>query len=398
MDPRCNDTPPEGGAEERNGGRPKEAPETGGAPSTPLGKGRAAAWRQVLYLFLTLVPLALTAVIAARFHYRATRSSDLFLYRFPWTAQWIGSPYRDSKTACFRKELFVSGRVDAAYVAVSADNFFRLQVNNKTPKPFFNPKNFRTWVGRETLYSSHGYPRTTGAAYLYNIRPFLKPGRNVVAVMVQTDDQTPRLALQGMIDSGQRQTFAADGSWKCAPHQVRSSAATWWYLSDYDDGAWGQAVPTGRAVDLPVDGDVAALEEPLRGAFIGGGQDRLAESVRFRRSFDLPGRIRDGWLRISTTARYDMLLNGRSVASTAQVPEHERKFWERQTQAEGLGRVQHSGFASGYPAAWVSRRTHVYLVRNFLQKGVNRLEVTLHARETPELRDPLTFQLDGKLR
>jgi hypothetical protein len=183
-----------------------------------------------------------------------------------WTSQEL--PPRN-QFVCFRKEFDVSDSPDAAILLITAERFFQLWVNGQ-------------WVGQGPALS-----RPEEKAYdIYDVGKVLKPGKNVIAVVVQFDGDITRhgrwfithtqgglwCQLQGEIA---RKTFlvATDETWTVRHSQARDPDAPLlsdlysqeiytfgtdpdnWHGADYDDSAWAKAMVLGQAAGTGTNGE-----------------------------------------------------------------------------------------------------------------------------------------------
>src|SRR5690348_8954083 len=83
-----------------------------------------ARWHGAFHSALLLTPIVLTALLSAYFFYQARFDEGFRYYPYDWRAQWITSPYKQTKTACFRKTIYVADQVRSAYLVLAADNFY----------------------------------------------------------------------------------------------------------------------------------------------------------------------------------------------------------------------------------------------------------------------------------
>ena len=346
---------------------------------------------------LALMPLWLSAILGGYFFYQARFDQSFRYYDYPWRARWITSPYKGTGTACFRKVIETSGPVQSAYIVICADNFYTLKINGATISPFFRPSDNRTWVKDQTIYTGLGYPRRAQYARIYDLRPFLRIGRNAISVMVQSDQKTPRLAVEGAIIAGFRQTFTGDDTWKAAPCEQRNETLSW--TSPYFlDTRWLSAIATPERVRVPANGDYTALDTPMTGCFLGANAGSLSSETRLRAVFSLPDKVRQGWLRISTLDNYDLLLNNRYVGGTAMPARYERiSPLTRRGDFDALPSTEFRPAAPAYPPIPLETNLDIYLLKNVLQCGENRLEIRLRPRELPETNRLAGCYLDARL-
>ena len=353
--------------------------------------------RRILIGLLSLAPLWLCALLGGYFCYQARFDQEFRYYEYPWRAHWISSPYKGISTACFRKVIEIAGPVQSAYIVLSADDFYTLKINGNAPAPFFHPSDKRTWAKDQAIYTGLGYPRRDEQARIYDLRPFLRMGRNVFSVMVQSDQGTPRLAVQGAINAGVRQVFTGDETWKVAPQEQRDESVSWtspYYL----DTQWAHALITPERVNVPANGDYTVLDTPMQGSFIGANAGGLSSEVRLRNTLRLPDRVRQGWLRVSTLANYDLFLNDRYIGGTATQARYDGTgLLTKHGDFDAVQRTEFRPVAHAYPRARLVSHLDVYPLKNVLQQGENHLEIRLRPRELPELTRLPACCLDGRL-
>ncbi|MAZ28877.1 MAG: alpha-rhamnosidase [Cytophagaceae bacterium] len=176
----------------------------------------------------------------------------------PWNAQWIGPQHdegRDYGVYYFRKCVNLNGKPTAFPVHLSADNRYKLFVNDSLVS-----------IGP-----------TRGDTYFWNyesidLAPYLKSGKNTVAALVYNEAQyRPEAQISvrtGFIMQGAgkaQQILNTDESWKCIKDMGHKPIPGYffaaskgelvdmnetlqgnWHSVDYDDSAWPQA---GKILD-----------------------------------------------------------------------------------------------------------------------------------------------------
>lgn len=178
-------------------------------------------------------------------------------------ALWIWSerearPYH--QVVCFRRTIELSKAATDARIHISADSRYELFVNGH-------------WLGFGPMRSwSSPWPVDT-----YDIAHLLRPGRNVIAVLVQHPglstfqyiDADAGLIAVAEIDGN---SIASDPSWRCVPHEGFawpvpriSCMQPWeeqfdarampgdWTAIDFDDSQWPAAAPLQAAGQGPHD-------------------------------------------------------------------------------------------------------------------------------------------------
>src|SRR5690348_1151560 len=107
--------------------------------------------RRRLPRLLWMIPLVLTAMLAASFLYQAKFDDQFQFYPYAWHAHWMQSPFPNSEVTCFRKTVDVDGPVKSAFLIVSGDNFYTLYVNGKGVRPYFGTQAQATYVSPITF-------------------------------------------------------------------------------------------------------------------------------------------------------------------------------------------------------------------------------------------------------
>jgi alpha-L-rhamnosidase len=186
---------------------------------------------------------------------RPARFGTALLKASDWNAKWIAAGAQGGE---FRKEFTIGGKVANARIYIAALGYYELRVNghrigHKALDPAW------TTYPKRVLYST------------YDLDSVLKPGKNVIAVMMaggwatqevdgsQVYYKQPALLAQihAEIEGGAPVNLATDATWKTAPGPVVESSVyggevydarnetPGWDQSGFDDGAWSAA----RAVE-----------------------------------------------------------------------------------------------------------------------------------------------------
>ncbi|MDE2127332.1 MAG: glycosyltransferase family 39 protein [Armatimonadetes bacterium] len=376
------------------------SPSAGGAIPTRrrrlLVRGAIAA--------IALTPVLLSAAVASHFYDQARYNQQFRYYPFTWHAGWIQSPYHSGNVAMFRKELFVNGQVRNAWMVLAAHSFIDIWINGKSMAPFFNAAadeyrlNPDPIGGQATRYTALGYPETAELGHCYNLSMILHSGINVITMMVQTDRGDPGLVAEGSVETAGWHPFVSDASWMCSPYEQTRNGIPWTSPLYFDGASWLPSAVTGRIPHLPVDGDVTVLNTPMRAAYIGANNLDLAGGAEFRSTIQAPDRVVSGWLRISTTRPYDLVLDGTLIGTDSMVARYRRPLVVQGDNAIGLLNARKSGSARDYPADEVSARMAVYILKDVLVRGRNSIEVTLHPKEITADSALPTVYVDGLLR
>jgi len=183
---------------------------------------------------------------------------------FVWAAPATAPPGQQVYIA-FRKTVDLAEMPSTARLAIFADTRYLLWVNGK-----FVERGPCRFDPRRPEYDLH------------DVRTLLKPGRNVIAVLVHSYaigsfanwceqcarmmDHRPGLTAQLDLESpnGKRQYISTDATWRLnAKTRFRPSPGTYssvpdnidarlddgdWTAAEYDDGRWAQAEPVSAAI------------------------------------------------------------------------------------------------------------------------------------------------------
>jgi len=348
---------------------------------------------RVAYALAAILSLVVTATLAGYFHTEAFYNPDTEYYSFPWRATWIKAPFPGA-TACFRKEILLSERPRSAYVAAAVDNFYEIEVNGEHVKPFFMPSRYATWVTEQSIYTEVGYPRRRQIGWIYDLKPLLHPGLNVIAFKVESDEGAPMIALQGEIVGSNITPIISNGTWKCWPH-ADSQEDVSWDQAKYVDASWPNAIDTLNRVNVSVDGLPIVFTEPPKGLFIRSAQSDLG-SVSFHSTLHMSSDHQDCWLRLGTMSSYDLSVNGRMLYSNAMLNRYDALPWVKRGNTDALMRIEGASHLTGqYPSNLLKRRVDVFILKNIFNAGDNDFTVTLHDGPVPELRTTKTVWIDG---
>jgi 4-amino-4-deoxy-L-arabinose transferase-like glycosyltransferase len=259
---------------------------------------------------------------------------------FDMRGSWLSSPDPRAQVAQFRRTFFVTSDVRVAWIAVAAHEGYEVIVNGTTggQSLLWRPtRPFQTGLSeggqrvtppeslldlnfpREYQWEGHQGERLPG---LFDIGPYLSPGKNVVCIEVETRAPPVALSVDGevLLWSGERIALASDGDYKAAPEPPSTSA---WTRADFVDGDWPEAPRTdpapGRTLRV-VDPDV--YREPFAGRELRARRD-LPEAAWFETTWHL-GQLtqapRDAWVRILTDRAFQLFVNDQPVRVTDVEP------------------------------------------------------------------------------
>ena len=144
----------------------------------------------------------------------------------PWQGRWIWLEDSEAPRAFFRHLFALGAAPEKAWLAVTADNSFRLYVN-----------------GRDI-----GSGGNWAELFAFDLAPHLRTGDNVIAVEVENAGGPGGLVAQGeiLLADGQRVLIATGKAWR-----VTDLPTAGWEDLLYDDGHWRQATEYGAPPSGP---------------------------------------------------------------------------------------------------------------------------------------------------
>jgi hypothetical protein len=205
----------------------------------------------------------------------------------------LTAPNPEAKNLYLRRQLFLSQRPRRAWLQVLARDELQVYVNGLS------------LPGLDNLAPAK-FP--TGA--VLDLAPYLRTGPNVIALAaVQSNvGPPPAVAVEGIyvLDDGEH-PLRPDEGWRCRTALERRGC--WWFETDFDDRHWEVA----RLADCPMS---AKVKFPPRAVTAAGTARWITPPgpwdgrAGLRREFDIPGRPRQAWLRLTATAPYRLAVNG----------------------------------------------------------------------------------------
>ncbi|MBV1901213.1 MAG: hypothetical protein KUG56_06020 [Kordiimonadaceae bacterium] len=227
-------------------------------------------------------------------------------YSVNWReAQWI-QPSTPAAVAYYRHQLVIPGTVSKAYLRIAAPDSFDLYVNGKL-------------VASNAFYSS--YPSS-----VFDIAAYLTPGVNVFAIRVtrKTYPGPPEIIANGVWhSSGRSGKIQSDRSWRAINlEEVQLGGELHWYDRDFKDFSWPNSVnaePKSRTQVLiqPWSNEELMQRFP-NGQWIWSQANGV--NATFSRELTINGqRLKHGWLGVSASGVYSILVNNTVVVSSAPV-------------------------------------------------------------------------------
>jgi putative heme-binding domain-containing protein len=200
-------------------------------------------------------------------------------------AQWIWkSPQARPQERLYFRKAFEVGSVESARVHGTADNRFVLFVN-----------------GQEAARSDDWT-----APVWVDLKPYLQPGRNVLAVEAQNEDGPAGLLLRFLLRTadGKSLSFGTDASWKVSDRLEKG-----WEEPGFADAAWAAAAVLGPH-GMPPWGDVLAGQPGTAEASSAPRENlRARDGFRVERLYTVPKATQGSWVSLAVDPQ------GRLIAS-----------------------------------------------------------------------------------
>jgi Dolichyl-phosphate-mannose-protein mannosyltransferase len=225
-------------------------------------------------------------------------------------AQWI-EPAEFAPVAYFRRDIFLNAAPEQAWLEVAATDSFKLIINENT-------------VGAESNLK-------TRIAQIYDIKKFLKPGTNVIAIAVTRNSYpgSAQLLVCGSFkEPGSKPTaFVSDESWRVTPRTGVVQGTEEWVSPLVQEEVWPNARRvTGleQPVDITwVDTNPLLLRLPLSGKWITA--ENASREAIFSTSVNAERSRAETWIQVASAGSLDLLVNGKLITSTATSPPKQPK-------------------------------------------------------------------------
>jgi hypothetical protein len=213
-------------------------------------------------------------------------------------ANWIQNIHTAPlRPAYFRKSLFIAGKVEEAWIQLSATGHYKLLVDG-------------------VLIDENTYPGVRVAG-VYDLQPVLTAGRNVIAIYVTAGEfpgPTQVLVRGAYKTSGAPpREFQSDSSWKVSETPDGIVGGLAWSSQYLDDSLWSNAAeaqPKELASTVqPVLFDPEVVRRAPHAWWI-TGTNRSWLEASFQYRFRVPFIHEEIWLRIAANGAYDVIVNG----------------------------------------------------------------------------------------
>jgi Dolichyl-phosphate-mannose-protein mannosyltransferase len=217
-------------------------------------------------------------------------------------AQWI-EPAEFAPVAYFRRRIFLSTAPEQAWLEVAATDSFKVIINEDI-------------VGTETNLK-------TRVAQIYDVKRFLKPGTNVIAISVTRDTYpgSAQLLVSGGFKEpgGKTGSFVSDEDWRVTPRTGIVQGTEEWVSPLVQEEVWPiarRATILEHPIDITwVDTNPLLLRLPLSGRWITA--ENASREAIFSTSVNAERAHPETWIQVASSGGLDLLVNGKLITSAA---------------------------------------------------------------------------------
>jgi dolichyl-phosphate-mannose-protein mannosyltransferase len=256
---------------------------------------RARRWSLVLVLFC--------GALLGYFVLRTFASPAHRQYQLDFgAAQWI-EPAEFAPVAYFRRQIFLNAAPEQAWLEVAATDSFNVIINEDS-------------VGTETNLK-------TRVAQIYDVKRFLKPGTNVIAISVtrKTYPGSAQLLVCGGFKEpgGKTGTLISDERWRVTPRTGIVQGTEEWVSPLVQEEVWPiarRATILEHPIDITwVDTNPLLLRLPLSGRWITA--ENASREAIFSTSVNAERARPETWIQVASSGSLDLLVNGKLITSAA---------------------------------------------------------------------------------
>src|SRR6266699_2908635 len=250
---------------------------------------------------LSLVLVLLCGALLGFFVLRTFASPAHRQYQLDFgAAQWI-EPAEFAPVAYFRRQIFLNAEPEQAWLEVAATDSFKIIINDST-------------VGTGTSLK-------TRVAQIYDVKRFLKPGTNVIAISVVRNSypgSAQLLVCGGFKEPGGKTgSFISDEDWRVTPRTGIVQGTEEWVSPLVQEQVWPNA---RRATILEHQVHIAWVERnPLLLQLPPSGKWIVAEDARreavFSASVNAEKARPETWIQVASSGSLDLLVNGKLIIS-----------------------------------------------------------------------------------
>jgi hypothetical protein len=217
------------------------------------------------------------------------------------TAQWI-EPAEFAPVAHFRRDIFLNTAPEQAWLEVAGTDSFDVIINGKTIGSESNPK--------------------TRIAQIYDIKKFLNPGTNVIAISVSRvsyPGSAELLVYGGFKEpSGKLNLIVSDERWRVTPKTGIVQGTEEWVSPLVQEEVW----PKARRVDIEspvhttwVDTNPLLLRLPISGKWI--TSESASREAIFSTTVNADRSRPETWIQVASSGNLDLLVNGKLITGAA---------------------------------------------------------------------------------
>ena len=259
----------------------------------------------------SLVLVLLCGALLGFFVFRAFASPVYRQYQLDFgAAQWI-EPAEFAPVAYFRREIFLNAEPEQAWLEVAATDSFKIIINDTT-------------VGTETNLK-------TRVAQIYDVKRFLKPGTNVIAISVVRNSYpgSAQLLVCGGFKEpgGNTGSFISDEQWRVTPRTGIVQGTEEWVSPLVQEQVWPNA-RRATIMEHPahitwVERNPLLLRLPTSGKWIRA--ENASREATFSASINAEKTRPETWIQVASSGSLDLLVNGKLITGMASSPLKEPK-------------------------------------------------------------------------
>ena len=259
----------------------------------------------------SLVLVLLCGALLGFFVFRAFASPVYRQYQLDFgAAQWI-EPAEFAPVAYFRREIFLNAEPEQAWLEVAATDSFKIIINDTT-------------VGTETNLK-------TRVAQIYDVKRFLKPGTNVIAISVVRNSYpgSAQLLVCGGFKEpgGNTGSFISDEQWRVTPKTGIVQGTEEWVSPLVQEQVWPNA-RRATIMEHPahitwVERNPLLLRLPTSGKWIRA--ENASREATFSASINAEKTRPETWIQVASSGSLDLLVNGKLITGMASSPLKEPK-------------------------------------------------------------------------
>ena len=225
-------------------------------------------------------------------------------------AQWI-EPAEFAPVAYFRREIFLNAEPEQAWLEAAATDSFKIIINDTT-------------VGTETNLKMR-------VAQIYDVKRFLKPGTNVIAISVVRNSYpgSAQLLVCGGFKEpgGNTGSFISDEQWRVTPRTGIVQGTEEWVSPLVQEQVWPNA-RRATIMEHPVyitwvERNPLLLRLPPSGKWIRA--ENASREATFSASINAERARPETWIQVASSGSLDLLVNGKLITGVASSPLKEPK-------------------------------------------------------------------------